>query len=164
MIPDKKLMHDILSILKDVYPGRLTDEAGAKLDELRSNPDWIANMCYLEDHGLLHSGLRRGVNGIYDGEWYLAKITKKGIDFVLEDGGLTTILDTVTVKLHPDTIRELCEDKINASSLSEADKTSLLAKMKSMTAEGLKAFLGKLVDKGIDAFLSNPQAVIGPLS
>jgi hypothetical protein len=59
-----------------------------------------------------------------------AKITARGLDFLEDDGGLGAILNVVTIRLEADTLRQLLETKINASDMPEADKQTLLAKLK----------------------------------
>ena len=60
-------------------------------------------------------------------------ITAKGIDFMMQDGGLSAILNTKIVKLHPDTIRDLLQNRIQASSLE--NKEELIDKIKSIPIE-----------------------------
>lgn len=75
---------------------------------------------------------------------------------MLQDGGLSAILNVQTIKLHEETIRDLLNTAITASNLSEAEKTSVKGVLAQMSIEGLKSLTTKLLDKGI----SNLPALI----
>ncbi|HCD6626292.1 TPA: hypothetical protein NDU46_005545, partial [Pseudomonas aeruginosa] len=77
------------------------------------------------------------------------KITAAGLDFIEEDGGLTAILGTVTVRLHADSIRELIALQVENSKLSEPEKTGLLKGVKSLTKAGLEEAVKYLVQQGL---------------
>lgn len=87
-------------------------------------------------------------------------ITARGLDFLEEDGGLSAILGTVTVKLHADTIRDMLETKIMDSQLPQADKKRFVDTLKELPGEALKTVTNKLVEKACES----PQAVISVLT
>jgi len=78
-----------------------------------------------------------------------ASITAKGLDFLADDGGLSAILGTLTVKLHEETIRELLLQRVTDSDLSNEEKSMLREQLKSMSSEALKSLTKSLVEKGI---------------
>ncbi|AZG99296.1 TPA: hypothetical protein ACPUE9_001293 [Proteus mirabilis] len=105
-----------------------------------------ANVMYLEQHGLLDTG--------YENEhqypamrWspsqlYFLRITNKGIDFLLADGGLSAILGIKTIKIHNEPIEKLTEIIQNADlAPEEKQKISELIKEK-----GTEAVISKLID------------------
>ncbi|GJI89905.1 hypothetical protein RugamoR1_30680 [Rugamonas sp. R1(2021)] len=77
-------------------------------------------------------------------------ITAAGLDFLADDGGLTAILGTVTVKLHDDTIRNLIETRIQDSDLPPEEKTGLLHQLKELRGESIKHLTMKLLDAGLE--------------
>ena len=94
-MPDRKIQRQIFETLRTAYPKRVDTRSMTFSDTVGEN------LAYLEEHGL--------VDAKWAGNFAVAnaKITARGIDFLSDDGGLSTILDTVTVKLHSDTIKEL---------------------------------------------------------
>jgi hypothetical protein len=87
---------------------------------------YLANAFYLEEHGLLKDTLSME-----------PRITHKGLDFLADDGGLTTILGVVTVKLHEDTLKDLIGQKIAESDLPAPEKSRLLDQIKALPAEAV---------------------------
>jgi len=151
---DRALQREILEFLSDHYAGlpqqifpdrAMTDAEDAK---------YTANLLYLEAHGLIESGLEQAL----DGDWASsgARITARGLDFLADDGGLTAILGTVTVKLHDETIRELIAAKIEQSDLPAAEKTGLLHQLRELRGESIKHLTMKLLDAGLE---SAPKAL-----
>ena len=64
-------------------------------------------------------------------------ITAKGIDFIVNDGGLSSILGVVTVKLHNDTLQALLTDRIDQAEISDAEKSSLKNALSTIKEAGL---------------------------
>ncbi|MGJ7495567.1 hypothetical protein ACSFA8_10850 [Variovorax sp. RT4R15] len=147
---DRKLQREVLGILRDTYPrpeqSRLFNTAGCDSDR---DEQIAANLIYLEEHGLVRSGIEFSLNGavIYQGG---ATITAAGLDFLEDDGGLTAILGTVTVKLHADTIRDLMLAKVEASGLPAPEKSALSKAISTLSGEALKEVAKKLVAAGMD--------------
>lgn len=112
------------------------------------DPELIATLCYLEGHGLVSCEKAGEVNGL---PWIpFAKITPAGLDFLADDGGLSAILGTVTVRLHADTVRDLLAARIAASDLSPDDKKTLSDHLRSLPAEALKNITTRLLDAALD--------------
>lgn len=108
----------------------------------------LANLYYLQEHGLVNASLDRTLSGsfIFSG----AIITAKGLDFLADDGGLSAILGTVTVKLHAETIRDLLIYKIENSNAPDAKKNWIKSQISSLSGEALKTITNSLVQKGLD--------------
>src|SRR5439155_16102539 len=104
---DRDVQRKILEALRDAYPQRKdtrTMEVGdPDLNELG------ANVAYLEEHGL--------VDAKWSGSMAVAnvKITARGLDFLVDDGGLSAILGVVTIRLHEDTLKAILIDRVDAS-------------------------------------------------
>ena len=143
---DRTIQKEILERLSECYPERCRDifKDGGTNDNIK-----IANLLYLQEHGLVDAGLSQGMGGEYGSSG--SKITAKGLDFLADDGGLTAVLGTVTVKLHADTIRDLLEVRIDNSSLPEEEKSRLKNRLSSISSEALKSITKTLVEKGIES-------------
>ncbi|TCZ80373.1 hypothetical protein [Lysobacter sp. N42] len=134
---------EILQILAERYP----DLSGDVVREDAKEFD-CANLLYLQEHGLVQSGVNRSLSGAYIFQG--AAITARGLDFLADDGGLSAILGTVTVKLHTDTLKDLLRFRIEASSLPTEQKSWLRKKVDTLTDESLKAVAKSLVQQGLD--------------
>lgn len=144
---DRTLQREILDALAPHYSGLRCTLYDKKAEPEEKNR-YVTNMLYLQDHGLIDSGLLQGV----DGHWSSggAKITSAGLDFLAEDGGLTAILGVVTIKLHDETIRDLIAARIQASDLPPAEKTGLLDQLRELRGESIKHLTMKLLDVGME--------------
>jgi hypothetical protein len=119
---DRDLQGKILTRLAQDYPkaiAKLTEEPFAQ------HPEFFANMAYLGDHGLIQFSYDTHTNEIHR-----ANITAEGMDFITEDGGLTAIKRTITVR--PDVGSFLALLEKHAESLPEPDKTSFLKSIASL--------------------------------
>ena len=144
---DRDYQLELLRFLRDSYP----QPAGISfLNEMSSEEKekYATNMMYLEQHGLVKSGVAFGIDG--HASFFNPTLTHKGIDFIRDDGGLSAILGVVTVRLHSDTIKDLIEAKIAQSDLAPADKQRWIAQLRSLPADATKHLVQKLVEKGLD--------------
>ena len=161
---DRTFQKEILSYLLEKYPAY---EGAREHFEDLFNADsdrYVANIDYLQRHGLVEDGVSLSFSS--DGFALVAthafpKITEKGIDFMLEDGGLSAILHVQTVKLHPDTIKALLEERLKKMPVPESDKSDLLDQVRSLPEASAKILLDKLLDKGIDLLLRNAPNLLG---
>lgn len=145
---DREYQKHILSKLADTYPNHFGLGEWLK-GIVEPDPEkYAANMLYLEEHGLLVSSITISPGGMVS--YKTPKITAKGIDFLLDDGGLTAILGVVTVKLHSDTIKALIENKINKSNLKPVEKNRLIAALQRLPAYAIRHLTEKLVEAGIE--------------
>ncbi|MCP1290726.1 hypothetical protein NK214_11050 [Chromobacterium sp. S0633] len=153
---DRDLQRHLLQSLSTFYPDWVTIHSD--IFDGVDRPVLLANLAYLIEHGLVDGAnsavaerLPLGLSSVP----LRVKISAAGLDFIAQDGGLSAILGTVTVKLHADTIRDMLETKILASALSTEDKNSFTKTLKELPGEALKTFTNKLVEMACD----NPQAV-----
>lgn len=114
----------------------------------------LANLIYLKEHGLIDPSLNMAI----DRQYYYSggKITAKGNDFMLGDGGLSAIFGIVTIRLHDDTVRSLIEMRVMESDLAPPDKQKLIDQLRSLPVETIKHVVLKLVDLGLE---KGPQAI-----
>ncbi|CNH17709.1 Uncharacterised protein [Yersinia intermedia] len=145
---DRALQKEILLLAVESYPdmvgrprfnnSRLAQEDNRKL---------VVNLAYLMEHGLIDSDTKTST-GEQVIRNYSFKATHHGVDFMLADGGITAILNLVTIKIHNDSILQIAEF-IKASSASPADKKKLLDRLKSLGDDSTKHIVLKLLDAGL---------------
>jgi hypothetical protein len=101
---------------------------------------------------LIDSALSHSLSG----EWSIGapKITAAGLDFLEDDGGLSAILGTVTVKLHADTIRALLDAKVDEADLPVEEKGLIKSALKAMPAMAFQELTKQLVQMGLQHLTS----------
>ncbi|EMJ7518903.1 hypothetical protein RGL88_000385 [Providencia rettgeri] len=117
-----------------------------------------ANLVYLFQHGLIQKPYISSRTD--DGDEFVftlhdMTITEKGIDLILDDGGLTAILSVQTIRIHADTMNQL-ESIISSLDIPEAEKTGLKAKLRELPASVLTQLMNEL---SLKAVLSLPSAL-----
>jgi hypothetical protein len=143
---NRQKQYEILALLKDAYPGLLSiskmkynDKEGLK-----------ATLYYLSEHRLIEIKTRDYQNQRSSPEIMHARITAQGIDFLEDDGGISAILQTVTVKFDAQNIRTILKEKIIASQLSEPEKQTLIQKLKGLSGNILQDVLTDTIKKGLE--------------
>jgi hypothetical protein len=140
---DRELQRELLTKLREAYPEVLDLSALARYDEVHLHK----NAFYLVEHGLVEPvAQRKDVMGA-PSMILVARITAEGLDFLEEDGGLSAILGTVTVRLAPDTLRALLEARVDASSLPAAEKATLKSKIGQMASKAAEKVFWKLFEE-----------------
>lgn len=157
---DRTLQLEVLNALVDCAPRSLTYPQELELIEKFQDEDhFIACLLYLEMHGLISNPLIKsqtlgeGVKYIFNS--HSCYITEKGIDFLLDDGGLSAILKVQTVRLHNDTITAL-EDIIRVANMPEDQKNGLISKLRELPADAIKHLTLQLLTQGA---LNLPSAI-----
>jgi hypothetical protein len=153
---DRGSQRNLLNQLAERYP----EPADNFFDHTDLHHSDSVNLHYLEGHGLVELGRsdpfsirhtfgEKKFNGSKPNG--SVRITEAGMDFIQDDGGLTSILGTVTVKLHADTIRDLIDAKIvESNAIPEQEKTALREALKGLKEEGLKQLTTRLISYGLD--------------
>ncbi|MCC7484593.1 MAG: hypothetical protein IT529_06345 [Burkholderiales bacterium] len=142
MVVDRVLQRAMLEKLATAFPEQVNAE------ELCADAETATrNLLYLEGHGLVRNETSRTISATYVAA---SEITHLGIDFLQDDGGLTAILGTVTVKLHADTLRELLEARIATADLPQAEKKRLIDHLRELPAEALKHLTTRLLDLALE--------------
>lgn len=101
------------------------------------------NMLYLIGHHLLKYKTYKMYDPLTERTEYNIEdineviITSQGIDFLAHDGGLSSILGVVTIKLHNDTLQALLTDRIDQAEISDAEKSSLKNALSTIKEAGL---------------------------
>ncbi len=131
---DRELQRSLLNRLADAYPDRILGPQ--LLDESSDVEAIVRNLAYLQEHGLASL---ETVKPLFGGlAINTATITARGMDFLEEDGGLSAILGTVTVRFEADTLRALIEARIDASDADPSLKQKLKEGLQDLGVEGLK--------------------------
>lgn len=152
---DRNLQNKILNLAADSYPSYISPGYGNDLDSYDVHI-LAANLKYLEEHRLIGPrSVSVSIDNIYS--FGPIEITKVGLDFLLGDEGLTSILNVVTVKFETNTLKALLENKINQSDLSPESKNSMIDSLRELPAESLKHLTMKLLDEGIENL---PSAIL----
>lgn len=109
---------------------------------------FLVNVAYLREHGLISAKL----STMLSGERTIAnvEITARGLDFLQNDGGLSAILGTVTIKFDDATIRELLVDRVQKSGAPADTKAELVKAIKSLPAEAIKKLANKAMEDGMN--------------
>lgn len=142
---DRLLQRKILIELSDIYP----QSANVKTSFQHSPKEQVQyNLFYLYEHDLIYLTHKT----FYSGEIELGscKITAKGLDFISDDGGLSSILGIVTIKFHEETIKALLIDKIGKIEPNPSIKNKLIEQVKSLPAEATKQVTMEALKSGID--------------
>lgn len=148
---DRQLQLQILKRLSEVYPLRSDPRQWNDL-----GPGLKPNLVYLEEHGLVELN-KSELDMFTDILIHGAKITHEGVDFLADDGGLSAVLGVVTVKLHDETIKQLIEAKIQASTLPSDEKSRITLGLRKLPADATKHLVLKLLDLGLE---KGPEAIL----
>lgn len=136
---NRKIQADILHALEEVYPDSMLVQA---LPHYSDNREFMANLFYLQEHQLIEGGDIREpgqCRSMID-----AQITKTGLDFLADDGGILAILGGPAVKFFYAELIELVENMLQNYSIPEKDLSSISSTMGAMTEKQLKALVTQL--------------------
>ena len=103
----------------------------------------IRNIEYLYGHKLLTIGQVSSYGGLSIP--ISIKITSSGIDAIDPEYGLGEIINTVTVKFHQDTIRELLINKINGENIPDNEKYKIIEYIKTIPKTATNKVIEELV-------------------
>ena len=147
---DRKMQHFILACCMDYYP------LPAKRSVLTANCDnqtvemLIINSQYLAEHDLIQ--ITDSDKHNFDNKLNCLKITAKGIDFMLHDGGLSAILNVQTIKFHREAVVVL-EDLFAMSNMNDEQKEKAKSTLGELSTEALKTVVQAATTAGLSALL-----------
>lgn len=159
MYLDRVLQLDLLTKLSTTYPRYYELDKDYPYNS-ENYQKAIINLYYLMQHGLVEekSLLKTtGFGGSFGLQFELPTITHKGMDFLADDGGLSAILNIVTVKFETDTLKAILANHINHSDLPIDQKKSMLDTLEELPADAIKHLTTKLLDKGLENL---PSAIL----
>lgn len=149
---DRGLQHYILCELRDAYPNSVDYRKRYDYGSEKYH-NFVANLVYLRSHGLISKESVLYSKTMDLGDAYQpahASITHIGLDFLEDDGGLSAILNTVTVKFETEQLKQMIESKINESDLPNDKKSSAISVIKDLPAESIKHLTTRALDYSLD--------------
>lgn len=152
MALDRKLQFELLEKLRSSYPSHYDLNSDYSYGSTEYEKAAI-NLYYLKQHGLVEeeSLLKAtGFGGYFNLQFNLPTITHKGMDFLADDGGLSAILNVVTIKFEADTLKAILSNHINHSDLAPEYKKSMNDALEELPAETIKHLTMKLLDEGLE--------------
>lgn len=87
---------------------------------------------------------------------FCPEITEKGIDFLLGDEGLSSILNTRTVRIEDNSLRQLAIIIADSANASHKDKETVIGILKSAPLSALKKWLTEVTGEA----LPSPEAAV----
>lgn len=152
MILDRELQNEILNKLASTYPN-FYDFSNDYMYGTEAYNKVVTNLYYLSEHGLVteNSTLKQtGFGGYFTIQIERPTITHKGLDFLADDGGLSAILNTMTVKFDVEQFKAFINLKIQDSNLPPEQKSRLSKTLKDLPSDSIKHLVTKLIDSGWD--------------
>jgi len=112
-----------------------------------------SNLKYLEEHGLIKI--------LWKGNFYPNQggINAKGLDFLEEDGGLSAILNTVTVKFDANSIRQLVESGLLKTNVPKEKQGALKKAIQEAPGTVLQTAVSTIVGQGLSDPIGTAKAV-----
>ncbi|MEE3661351.1 hypothetical protein V2I52_05315 [Brenneria sp. g21c3] len=143
---NRDLQKDILEKCVAVYP-EFTSWNQFPPEIINYGDDVLsANIVYLSEHNLI--SIRDRTSDVPYSFLDHMRATHKGIDFMLNDGGLSTMLNVQTIKFHREAVVVL-EDLIALSNISEKDKEKARSTLEDLSTEVLKTIVQAATSAGI---------------
>ena len=139
---NRSVQLEMLRALAAAYPKYTVDVRSSEVGE-----EDLVNLWYLKEQGLVEGALSMSIGQSYIFEG--VKITAKGLDFLEDDGGLSAMLGTLTVRLHADTIKELLIARVEASHASPEKKSWVKKQLETASSEVIKKIVSAVLDEGV---------------
>ena len=149
---DRSIQVKILEYLASFYPKFPPEDIQEKLFNITQGDLEVldANLAYLIESGYINKNCKAHTLGGNGPEFIYNQttITNQGIDFLQDDGGLTAIKNTITVRFHADTLAMLA-NFIKQSSLPETKKQSFVHKLQGLPVTAIEHLMKKLLDTAL---------------
>ncbi len=150
---DRSLQRQILEALSEIYPaGTYAPQSLPGLSDA-SEAALIVNIAYLGEHGLLKSGVREIKSHTQSTQKHFDQtaITASGLDFLQADGGLSAILDTVTIRIDSRQFAEMLAAKIESNDkISHEDRSSIASAVRNLPAKAIEKLSSKAIDWAVE--------------
>lgn len=122
---------------------------------------------YLVDHGLAEElGNFRALGSTIIG---FVKITARGLDYLSEDGGLSSELNKITVQIDEEQFRQLLLTTISNADMALEEKSILQDLIHDLSLEALKNLAKKVLELGLSKqqellqLIQTASAGVGPI-
>jgi hypothetical protein len=152
---DREMQRRVLEHLADVYPdGDWEPHRKIEGPETKEpSAAFLATMRYLAEHELVDSGYELS-EMVGSHQWMASarsNITARGLDFLADDGGLSAILSTVTVRIDATQFAELLAAKVEQlPNLSAEERSTIAGELRKLPAKSAEKVLDKLLDWTVD--------------
>lgn len=143
---DRQYQRELLEKLATRYPESFDIRNDMSSLSDTDQRKYLANIAYLDEHGLAIANLSYGMSGVSYG---LPKITARGLDFLADDGGLSAVLGVVTVRFEAETIKALVAEKIEGSELPHEEKLALKSHLGNLSEAAMKEAGKYLMQQGL---------------
>ena len=144
---DRGYQRQILQAAANEYPQALLVQGERELAG-RQGTAIEVNCAYLAEHGLLDIGW---VGSMDSGRnVFSVRATAKGMDFLAADGGLSAILNVVTVRLDAESIRAIFIERVNKAKDDASVKGKVLDEIKALPADSMKELATAALKFGLD--------------
>jgi hypothetical protein len=150
---DRKLQREVLLALQDEYPDSLLVSV---LPGYTNDRNFMGNLFYLQEHGLIEGGDIREpgqCRSMVD-----VQITKSGLDFLANDGGISAILGSFMLRIPCNEIVEAVEMSFREEEIDEDVRANILDSISKLDSEAMKELVTLMLENSardkID-FLSN---------
>lgn len=137
---DRKLQYRILIALQSVYPDSMLVQ---ELPGFSHDRQFMGNLFYLQEHGLLEGGDIREpgrCRSMVD-----AQITRLGLDFLADDGGLASVLKPFMLRLSSSDIIEEIEASLTRGEVDEQKRQGIVDSLKIMDPAAIREIVQHLV-------------------
>jgi hypothetical protein len=159
------MQRKILEVLEKSYPYNMGGDdlilhvTGHPVDDddFEKIASLVYNASYLKEHGLIELSL------VSRGEYlpHQAQITHLGLDFIQDDGGLSAILNTVTVKFDAENLRDMIDQGLLQANIPEEKKGAIRKALKQLPAKALNTVVTDLLQTAMDDPIKAAKAVAG---
>lgn len=152
---DREQQAEILQLLFAAYPWT-TNDVSTKIQHMLNTETsrTVGNLLYLQMHGLISecieiigSGYEKLVDPEFDTRLYNYRptptLTEKGIDFLMGDEGLSSILNTHRVVIDEKSLRSFIEQFILRSAIAEERKSIFIEESKKIPSKALVGWILK---------------------
>lgn len=146
---DRAYQLHLLTMIRGTYPVAFDIRQHMRELDDKDMRKFEYNLAYLVEHRLIDCQISTSVNGHIS--MGMPRITKDGLDFLEDDGGLSAILNITTIKLHQEDLRQLLEAKISASTeLKPEEKKTFVSQLRALPADATKQLVIELMKRGLD--------------
>lgn len=146
---EREQQRKILALLDTAYPSKM-NLMGLEAALPDIDVESLALLLkHLDELGYVEATIRRGSFADNRVLSIRASITARGRDYLKPDGGLTAERDTLVIKLHADTIRDMLVSRIEQSEMEGSAKAKLIERVKSLPADALSAGITALAQVGL---------------
>ena len=161
MILDRKLQLELLEKMSSSYPDYY-DLDGEYKHGSQEYKKVAANLYYLMQHNLVEPRSilsSSSTDGLKRLQFGAPTINQNGMDFLANDGGLSAILSTITIKIDTEQFRQILQTRINESNLPPDQKSQIISALQSLPSESIKLLSAKVLDLGWDNLGSLAQLI-----